>query len=570
MVWVSSVYIILLYAVALSVSSLVIIGMLNRDVPGSLGFTGFMIAGFAWAWGAALSANSPTPATAELFGEYMRYTGIAFVAPFFLIFCLEYTAGIKRLEIERAFLLSVLPLATLFFIWTRANHQLFIFDAKYEVVGVAILRTAWSRGPAFWVHSVYSYSLVVVGIGLLFTYMLRSSYPYRQQARLLVIGSLIPLLANIPTTLGLIPSGFSLSPLGLGAMIIIFGRALFGFRLLNIAPVAREVIFTGMADIGIVLDSANRIIDINPAVTSILGWQRDRVIGQPIVDILREEDKHLVERYGNLKEAQAEIVIRERSFDMHISPLINDRGKYVGRLIVLRDVTERAQLITDLNAYAHTVAHDLKNPLGMVLGYADFLEQDLQGKLDTDQQEHLQIIAHTAQKMGSIIDELLLLASVRDMSSVPIAELDMLAIVEGARGRMARQLKEKQARVIVPQQWPSAAGYAPWVEEIWANYISNALKYGGKPPIIELGADEYTGSVRFWVKDNGSGMNEEERAALFAEFSRLEQHRNTAEGHGLGLSISQRIAEKLGGSVGVESEVGQGSRFYFQLPASEG
>jgi signal transduction histidine kinase len=105
------------------------------------------------------------------------------------------------------------------------------------------------------------------------------------------------------------------------------------------------------------------------------------------------------------------------------------------------------------------------------------------------------------------------------------------------------------------------------VEEVWANYISNAIKYGGKPPRIELGAGpQPNGTVRFWVRDNGHGLSIEDQRRLFGEFSRLSE--GQVEGHGLGLSIVRRIVTKLGGEVGVESQIGQGSMFYFTLPAA--
>jgi signal transduction histidine kinase len=102
---------------------------------------------------------------------------------------------------------------------------------------------------------------------------------------------------------------------------------------------------------------------------------------------------------------------------------------------------------------------------------------------------------------------------------------------------------------------------------VWVNYVSNALKYGGRPPRVELGATPQDGVVRFWVRDNGAGLTAEDQERLFTEFTRLHQVR--AEGYGLGLSIVRRIIEKLGGDVGVESEVGKGSTFYFTLPNSE-
>ena len=148
--------------------------------------------------------------------------------------------------------------------------------------------------------------------------------------------------------------------------------------------------------------------------------------------------------------------------------------------------------------------------------------------------------------------------------------LDMGQIVNEARQRLAHMSQECGAEMVLPQAWPQAAGYGPWIEEVWANYLSNALKYGGTPsaaPRVELGATEQPdGLVRFWVRDHGPGLTPEQQAHLFTPFTRLDR---SCKGHGLGLSIVRRIIEKLGGQAGVESAgiPGEGSRFYFTLPA---
>src|SRR5690606_5379380 len=104
--------------------------------------------------------------------------------------------------------------------------------------------------------------------------------------------------------------------------------------------------------------------------------------------------------------------------------------------------------------------------------------------------------------------------------------------------------------------------------EVWMNYLSNALKYGGRPPHIVLGAAEQEDDmIAFWVRDNGPGLTEEQKVHMFKPFTRLDRGRGT--GHGLGLSIVHRIVTKLGGQVYVESEWGHGSNFGFTLPAVE-
>jgi signal transduction histidine kinase len=231
-----------------------------------------------------------------------------------------------------------------------------------------------------------------------------------------------------------------------------------------------------------------------------------------------------------------------------------------------QQIIEREQLIEDLNAFAHTVAHDLKTPVSIILGHSALLLDDRVEMEKAQTIEFIQLIEQTGRRMSSIIDGILFLASVRQREIVPHA-LDMADIVREVEKRLALMIADHQAEIITPLAWPEAWGYMSWIEEVWVNYVSNAIKYGGRPPRVELGATpQENGSVRFWVRDNGAGLSQEDQARLFTTFTRLDETR--AKGYGLGLSIVKRIVEKLGGEVGVESEgvPGQGSTFSFTLP----
>jgi PAS domain S-box-containing protein len=226
---------------------------------------------------------------------------------------------------------------------------------------------------------------------------------------------------------------------------------------------------------------------------------------------------------------------------------------------------ELARLVEDLDAFAHTVAHDLKNPLNSILGYASFLSTAFDDLPPDQRQNFVAAILRGGHKIVNIIDELLLLASVRKLKTVDPRPLRMAQIVDEALTRLRVLIDERHPVISAPDDWPVALGYAPWVEEVWANYISNAIKYGGDPPHLRLGATvEADGMARFWVRDNGPGITPDDQARLFDQFTRLDETR--AEGHGLGLSIVRRIVDKLGGQVGVESQPGAGSEFYFTLP----
>jgi signal transduction histidine kinase len=242
-----------------------------------------------------------------------------------------------------------------------------------------------------------------------------------------------------------------------------------------------------------------------------------------------------------------------------------------------RYTVELEERNAELDAFAHTVAHDLKNPVGSIIGYADVLAQEYAAMSEKMVRTFLRTISQNSRKVDAIIDNLLLLSSVRHAEEIETHPLDMGRIVAETRGRLLQLIEELQGEIVLPERWPVAVGYAPWVEEVWTNYIGNALKYGGRPPRLELGARIQEGapsadgtpssSIRFWVRDNGPGLSPAEQSRLFTPFERL--HQAEVKGHGLGLSIVQRIVQRLGGKAGVESAgtPGEGSTFFFTLPA---
>jgi signal transduction histidine kinase len=220
--------------------------------------------------------------------------------------------------------------------------------------------------------------------------------------------------------------------------------------------------------------------------------------------------------------------------------------------------------IAELDAFAHTVAHDLKSPLTSLIASLELLSNPHRELLAEQRAERLHSAARSARKMHNIIEELLLLAGIR-RDEVLLTPLDMGRIVMEVFQRVDFLIEEAQAKIVIPNEWPQALGYGPWVEEIWINYVGNALKYGGAPPLIEVGGTlQEDGMVRFWVRDNGAGLKQEDLSRLFIPFTQLNQVQ--AKGQGLGLSIVRRIVERLGGQVGVESKIGAGSTFSFTLP----
>lgn len=218
----------------------------------------------------------------------------------------------------------------------------------------------------------------------------------------------------------------------------------------------------------------------------------------------------------------------------------------------------------ELDAFAHTVAHDLKGPLTHVIGFAEVLKQfqDAMGPEEID--EHLETIAESGHRMLGIIDGLLGLASIRH-AQVKLKYLELGPMAAKVLSNLAPMIQERDCEIETQAEWPPCWGDPVLVEQVLTNLTSNAIKYGGRPPHIALGASTQSdGMVCLWVRDNGKGITPEQQERLFVPFERLSQ--STEPGHGLGLSIVKRIVEKLGGRVGIESEPNKGSTFFFTLP----
>ncbi|MAT98706.1 MAG: hypothetical protein CL608_16305 [Anaerolineaceae bacterium] len=220
-----------------------------------------------------------------------------------------------------------------------------------------------------------------------------------------------------------------------------------------------------------------------------------------------------------------------------------------------------------LNDFAHTVAHQIQGLLSQMVGYASLVDAHYQEQLSVPAQQAVDQIMQSGYKMNNVITELLFLASMRS-EEIQVNELDTGRIVAEVMKRLRYHIRETKAEIHLPNSWPVALGYAPWIEEVWLNYMSNGLKYGGNenvPPVLHLGAtQEGNGMIRFWLSDNGPGISEMDQKRLFKPHTRVTSKK--IRGEGLGLSICWRIVNKCGGDVGVDSKEGSGSCFWFTLP----
>ncbi|GAB4478716.1 MAG: hypothetical protein Kow00124_23400 [Anaerolineae bacterium] len=230
---------------------------------------------------------------------------------------------------------------------------------------------------------------------------------------------------------------------------------------------------------------------------------------------------------------------------------------------------ELAARNSELDAFSHTVAHDLRAPLHIVLGYLSLLNTDMAGELTPTVASLLKEVEAGAQRILRLLDGLLLLSQLRssDQAATP---LDVGPVLKEVTDQYHARLEERGIALIVEEPLPPAMGHAPWLEVVFANLLENAIKYiGGEnrtPRIIFRGRRDGP-TARFEVEDNGVGIALADQAHLFEAFTRFTSE--NVSGFGLGLSIVHRIVTKLGGEVGVHSRPGEGSTFWFTLPAAD-
>ncbi len=340
MIWELQLYLII-SIVGIGMAMFVAAAAWRRNVPGSVSMTGLMLAVAWWLLMGALEIVVADLRTKVLCSQ-LKYLGIATVPVWWFLFALDYSDVRRRLTPRVLKLLWLIPAFTIVVALTQGWHTWLWSQVTLQANGMARYEFGWW----FLVHAVYSYALIVGGIILLIRTARQLSRSRRRQMVLLIVASLFPLVMNVIylTGLGPVPD-LDLTAVGFAVAGLVMVWNILGFHLLDLSPVARDLLFESMDDGVIVLDRDNRIIDINPAGQRLIGAAKSP-IGMPAGTVFAAWPD-LIERYRTAEQAQAEIrldspISHEPVFvELHISPVRNRRGRLVGRSMTLHDVTRR-------------------------------------------------------------------------------------------------------------------------------------------------------------------------------------------------------------------------------------
>jgi PAS domain S-box-containing protein len=267
------------------------------------------------------------------------------------------------------------------------------------------------------------------------------------------------------------------------------------------------------------------------------------------------------------------------TISLTVSPIRDATGSVVGASKVARDVTERVQheqalqeanaalrrANSDLEHFAYSASHDLQEPLRMVATYSELLQKKFGGQLGQAGDDYINFMVRGALRMEALLRDLRMYAQVSAAEYEPKEDVEASDVLKKALGNLEASIAETGAQ-ITSTNLPRIRMYEFQLEQIFQNLIGNAIRYRGPdPPRIHVAAVQQGKEWLFSVQDNGIGIDPQYKEQVFGIFKRLH---SSAEypGTGMGLAICQRVIERVGGRIWVESEPGRGSTFFFTVP----
>lgn len=349
-----------------------------------------------------------------------------------------------------------------------------------------------------------------------------------------------------------------------------------------------------------------KITSWNEAAERTFGYSAAEAVGSPVT-ILFPEDRIREEQDILAKITRGELVshyptIRRRKdgslvdVSVTISPIRDSHGRIIGASNVSRDITEEKRTqdairqlnltlesrvaertrsledsIRELDAFAYTVAHDLRAPLRAVHTFGQMLIEELGPRLQGEEKEYLRQMIDAGARMDTLISDLLAYTRI-SRQEARLEPVDLELTVDKVLAELRPELAERRAAVQVDRPLPGVLGHSLMLGQAITNLVSNAVKFvpAGTPPQVRIRAESRHGSasgaVRLWIEDNGIGIAAEQQGKLFKVFERLHT-REQFPGTGIGLAIVRRAVERMGGRTGVESAFGRGSRFWIELRA---
>lgn len=408
-------------------------------------------------------------------------------------------------------------------------------------------------------QTVVGYIWVIVSVGVLVYDFLTTDYleDWRSGLLIAIVSTVViaDMIRYLPTSTVLVP-GVDYAALALGALMPLFILALYRHNVLDITPVARDLVVESTNDAVVVVNNTHKIVDYNNAATQFFPDDIEEPIAMPIEDVLPAEitTRSIVR---NLRDGRADVTLTvdgsERHYDLNVSS-ITTATMDDGAVLILRDITELKRKTKELerqnerlDQFAGTVAHDLRNPLAVIQTYAEDLMKDI----DDDRIETIQ---ESSIQMDAMIDDILALA--RQGTTIDTDALRDYELADVAED--AWRYAETDGGTLIVEGTDTFEMDHSRVQNLFSNLFRNAVEHSDGSPTVWVGllSDDYG----FYVEDDGPGIPEDDRERVF-------EHgvTTTDEGTGFGLTIVDAIADAHGWEIVLCEGRDGGARFEFYV-----
>jgi len=286
-------------------------------------------------------------------------------------------------------------------------------------------------------------------------------------------------------------------------------------------------------------------------------------------------EKRLVKKDGSSVWCRiaASIIRDEKGIPVYDLATITDVTELESQVIALNQQNQKLEKYIDSNVelenFAYIASHDLKAPLRTVGNFAQLLKRRISKEIGKEEEEYMEFIIEGVKDMSSLIENLLMYSTVASSDS-PLVELDTEHIVNNVLRNLNASINENNAAIIIETLPEQIVANKTKITQLFQNLIANGMKFqqAENPPIIKIKGSE---NPRFWqfeIADNGIGIAKEYHDKIFTLFKRL-HGKSEFEGSGIGLAYCQRVVEKHGGEIWLESEKGKGTTFFFTIKKSK-
>jgi PAS domain S-box-containing protein len=329
-----------------------------------------------------------------------------------------------------------------------------------------------------------------------------------------------------------------------------------------------EAILASTPDPVLVTDSHNRLSVINPAAWQVLGLDPESSPGQPVEQVLKQ-DRLLGLLSASAHENQsAELTLPDGQVYLATASSLMAEGRRVGTVCVMRDVTHFKELDALKSDFVSTVSHDLRSPLTLIRGYATMLQ--MVGDLNEQQSGYVRKILDGVESMSRLVNNLLDLGRIEAGVGLQLEIQPVQEVIEQVVNTLQMQAAQKRIQLLteLPQEpIPLMEADHALLQQALHNLVENAIKYTDPGGEVHLSLQMNAGRILFEVQDTGIGIAPADQHRLFEKFFRASRKGIKGErGSGLGLAIVKSIAERHGGQVWVESQLGKGSKFTMSIP----